>query len=72
MAWEPATALSGDVLEEISPCHVSGTVFRVGSYNIGWQDTDRSKGIKELLQGVQSMVSYHEIHGVLHEKYRVA
>ena len=65
MAWEPATALCGDVPEELLPCHVSGAVFRVGSYNIGWNDADRGKGIVELRQEVQSMVSYHEVHVLL-------
>ena len=45
--------------------HVRGTVFRAAAYNIGWNKNDMGKGIVELSQEVQSMVSYHEIHVLL-------
>ena len=60
-----ATTLRGNVLARPSPVHVRGTEFRAASYNIGWNENDKSKGIVELQQEVQSMVSHHEIHVLL-------
>ena len=50
MAREPATSLGGHVPEALLPCDVIGSVFRFDSYNIGWQATDKTKGIEELQQ----------------------
>ena len=65
MSRQPAEALFGHALEEALLVRLNGCVFRVASYNIGWNHKDKTKGFDELCLEVHSMVLDHDIHVLL-------
>ena len=58
MACAPATPLGGHVPEAILPCDVIGPVLRFSSCTIGWQASDKSKGMVKLQRPPPSSTSF--------------
>ena len=60
MAGASAKILRSDVPDDLD-CHVCEVVLRFGFYNIGWNHSDKSRGIRELQKEVLGLVVDHQV-----------
>ena len=47
-------------------CHVCEVVLWFGFYNIGWNHSDKSRGIRELQQEVLGLIVHHQVQVLGH------